>query len=1280
MAQPTESDSKTPSTRAPRRRGSCLGRLVKGGLFLLLLAAILIALIPTILSSGPGTRFVEGSAATFINGTLTIQDLNLSWTGSQTVRRLKIVDVDGKPAIDVDLTLNNGLVALARGDWKRAKATLSGSVNAELRPDGTLNLADLVASAPPSGPSRSTPSPSSTPSTSSSDPALPAGLDVSLAISDFDFTLVEQATRRTLTLSDLKGNASVVGGGDATLTLAGGSEFEGRKGSVAIDGSVGQLIQSDGRLRFKGATANLDATIENLALPLPQMLVEVKSLTAKVESADLTEVIKATLGSTATLNGTTPSEIKADVAATRMLSDSGTFAFRPQDLQASVVATNVPTALMDPFLTDSPLVASRDIGPMVDATVAFPGGGGDVAITLKAANLALDGAGTVDAQSGALSVSRLVAETKVVPALLESAAGVSAAAPVAVTAKFDRLVLPGADANGVRDLGGLSLRGQISIPGVIELRTSAATSAAPAAGSAAPGEALATLRDLVINFDSTALRDGLTVAGGGGIEGGQITLEERLTNLVNSKGELDAANATLDGSIALKGIATQRLLAILPPDTAAMAREVLIAPIDATLTTAGNHTKGEATLVATSGGLRLEGAAALADGMLTVKPITAVVPASPALMAQLQKGSESPVALDAPATLTAKVQSFAIALDKASEFMTSGPVVKADLSLSPVTLSNVPGTESPVGVRDFAGLATITPGTRLGVAFDGGMTIAAGAVPLTTTTLKVDAKMAGAAASGAGASAAEPMSLRATVDARELDVAALETLLGKERGSLTDLLGARGAIKAEVVPQSDGVMDVTVLPQFETATGELKARYGPTALEVPTGSLVLSLSVAQLDRLLATTPPPSGAAGTPASAPAITFAAPLEVRVTLEGVSIDQKLLAGEPSDPTRTRGSFKATTSGLRMKLSSGEAIGFDGLSATAGIQRIDQGATFVVDGKGAAENIGAIIKVTGAARGLVDSRGVLTTEAAMLDLDATAAQIPTIFLDKLQQFDGKLVAALGPTLNAKAKANGLSKTSGTMSARLDSVNGFLDVPQIVSRDNTLRIDPSAPITAQLAVTKELREKLLQSINPILADVRTTTQPIKVTIPSAVVPTDGNTARLDADLEMTVGEVEFDSGSRMLSFLELFNTKEAKTIPGVVEPLRVAVRQGQLRYDDFNIRIGRSGTDWKHTLKFFGDIDLVARPQFARSIKARYPADGLARSIQEVPAAAGLLYAEIVFSGPLFDEQGNSRALDHKINFGVDLPSKPGDILKDDRVKKGIEDIFKALDKNKKK
>lgn len=1276
MAQPNDTDTTKSPASTPRRRGSCLGRLVKGGLFLLILLAILIALIPTLLSSGPGTRFVEGSAASFVNGTLTIQDLGLSWTGTQTVRGLKIVDVDGKPAIDVDVTLNNGLVALARGDWKRADATLSGSVNAELRPDGSLNLADLVASPPPSSSSGSGSGSPSAPSTSPGGPMLPEGLDASLAITDLDITLVEQATRRTLTLSDLKGNASVVSGGDAKIALAGGSEFEGRKGTVALDGTIGQLIQADGRLRFKGATANLDATIENLALPLPQMLVDVKSLTAKVESADLTEAIKATLASTATLNGTTPSEIKADITAIRMLSDTGAFAFRPQDLQASVVATNVPTALMDPFLTDSPLVASRDIGPMVDTTVAFPGGGGDVAITLKAANLSLDGAGTVDAQSGALTVSRLVAETKIVPALLASAAGITAAAPVPVTATFDRLVLPGPDANGVRDLGGLSLRGRISLPGVTELRTSE-VAATPAAGAApTPSEALATLTDFVVNFDSTALRDGVTVAGGGGIEGGQITVDERVTNLVDSKGALDAANATVDGSIVLKGIATQRLLAILPPDTAAMAREILSAPIDATLTTAGNATKGEGTLVATSGGLRLEGAAALADRLLTVKPITAVVPATPALMARLQEGSESPVVLDQAATLTAKVQSFSITLDKAAEFMTSGPVVKADLSLSPASLSNVPGTSGSVGVRDFAGMATITPGARLGVAFDGGMKVAAGTAPLTTTTIKVDAQMPPADATAPN----DAMSLRAAIDARELDVAALETLLGKERGSLTDLLGARGAIKADVVPQADGVMDVTVVPRFETATGELKARYGPTAIEVPSGSLVLNLSVAQLDRLLAPSPAAGAAPAPPANAPAIVFAAPLEVRVNLEGVSIDQKLIAGEPSDPTRTRGSLKATTSGLKMKLSSGEAIGFDGISASASVPRIDQGATFVVDGKGAAENIGAIIKVTGAARGLADSKGVLTTDALMLDLDATASQIPTIFLDKLQQFDGKLVAALGPTLNAKAKANGLSKTSGTMSARLDSANGFLDVPQIVSRENALRIEPSAPITAELTLTKELREKLLQSINPILADVRTTKQPIKVTIPSAVVPTDGNTARLDADLEMTVGEVEFDSGSRMLSFLELFNTKEAKTIPGAIEPLRVAVRQGQLRYDDFNIRIGRSGTDWKHTLKFFGDIDLVARPQFARAIKARYPADGLAKSIKEVPAAAGLLYAEIVFSGPLFDEQGNSKALEHKINFGVDLPSKPEDILKDDRIKKGIEDIFKALDKDKKK
>ena len=177
--------------------------------------------------------------------------------------------------------------------------------------------------------------------------------------------------------------------------------------------------------------------------------------------------------------------------------------------------------------------------------------------------------------------------------------------------------------------------------------------------------------------------------------------------------------------------------------------------------------------------------------------------------------------------------------------------------------------------------------------------------------------------------------------------------------------------------------------------------------------------------------------------------------------------------------------------------------------------------------------------------------------------------------------------------------------------------------------------------------------------------------------PLDGNRAGLNANGQLTLGKVELDAGSQTLRFLALFNQQDNRTVPGFITPLVISIVNGRLTYQDFTIKVGEHQGGYKHQLVFFGDIDLASTPERAISIKARYPADGLAKSIKEVPTIVGVLYVEIDFFGPLYDAQGNSIPLEHKINVGADLPKKPEDILKDPNIQKGIGDLLKRFGGN---
>lgn len=1243
----------SPSSPAPRR-GSCLGRVVKLGLVAVVLLAVLVGFLPTILSSGPVTRAIANAASDSINGRVSISKANFSWGGPQQVSGLQVDDAGGRKLTEVDVSIGNGLIDLARGGWKRAQVTVGGWLDMELRPDGTTNFSELAKPAPTGAPA-----PAPKPAAPAEPLRLPSGLDATLSLAKFDVTVREQATGRVLKLNDLDGQAVVSTERPISLKLAGASEYEGRIGSIQIEATATDLVRRDGTLAYAGAKLDAVTRLGSVVLPLPQMLVDVKSFDATIRSGDLTKEIVADLNSSATIDGNLPSSAKVSIKAKELLKGDGAVAFKPENVVVDVQATNVPTAVAQPFLAGQPILLSRDIGPTLDATVRLPGGGGDLQIQLQGANLAANASGTLD-EKGTLRITALDARTTVQPDLIQSLAGVTSLRGVPVVAEAKGLALP-RDGEGGLDLPNIAMEAlTVRLPGTVELVRPAGDHGAV---GAAPSQPLGTAQDLALTVSAPALSREVRVTGGGTVEGGTLSIDQRVTNLFGKDGAIDPMQAVAMGTIALKGVAPQRLLNALDQDTAAIARELLTGPIEATVTTSGGAQR-EARLAVASGGLRAEADATLVDRKLSVASAKAVVPATSALLAALQKGSDAPIQTT-PTALTASLAPLTVDLDRLGTVLRDGPPIVADLALADATFTNVPGTATPLGLNQFAGKATITPGAILRVAFDGGARATAAGATLTSLTLKVDA------ARNQDKPDASP-SLAAEVKAPDIQVAAAEALLGRPAGSLTSLLGRSGSLELKAAPRGEESVDLTAVPNFETLKGRIEANVAGQLVAVREGRLEANLTPAQLNDLVATKRQANAAPAGPAAADApatLSFTAPLGVKATLGETLVDLNAFAGEPFDPAKVKASLDVSTTPIPMLLSNGERVGFDGLSARVATPRLDQGVTFSASAQGAG---GATLKAEGAVRNLVNPKSVLDTAGASIDLKAEMKQLPTLLLDRLQDMDGLLATALGDLIDGSLTVSNLSSTTGTISANLAAPNTRVDVPLATLRDGLLVIEPTRPISGHLALTPPLRQRLLFRINPILADLRQTQQPIKLAIPSFAYPTDGNLTRLDGDITLTFGEVAFDTGSQLLGLLDIFNKKQDPTIPGLVEPLNVVIRKGQLTYKDFALRVGRDSGGWKHSLDFAGDIDLTQQPPYARAIKSLYPIEGLSRSIKELQNVPliGAVAVGVTFFGPLYDPQGNARTLQSKIDVQV----KPEDILKDKAIQKGLDEIFKRI------
>ena len=220
----------------------------------------LVSLLPTLVGTGAGRRFVVGQINGRIPGSVQIDGLSVGWRGGQRLSGVRLQDPDGAVVLTLDeLALPDvGLLGVARGSLNFGEVTLAG-LKADLRreADGRTNLEHAVA---PAGAARDPGESGETKPESSSDESgggggLPEGLRALVELRDVE-VIWREAEREPLGLSITSGAMKVDGGVsgqlDARLTVG------AAEGTVAGEVSGGM-----------GADAPWDATLAVTGLPLP---------------------------------------------------------------------------------------------------------------------------------------------------------------------------------------------------------------------------------------------------------------------------------------------------------------------------------------------------------------------------------------------------------------------------------------------------------------------------------------------------------------------------------------------------------------------------------------------------------------------------------------------------------------------------------------------------------------------------------------------------------------------------------------------------------------------------------------------------------------------------------------------------------------------------------------------------------------------------------------------------------------------------------------------------
>lgn len=934
------------------------------------------------------------------------------------------------------------------------------------------------------------------------------------------------------------------------------------------------------RLARAGANQPEEITLERFALD--------------VLSEDLTGDVAVNLDLLTLLNGAPAGTIAGSLHGRGLLTADGTPVPDPARMTASLEAKNVPTSLAQLFIHDLPIDLREDIGPSIDCTIAIgPGEAKELAFTFTADRLRADFRAEHDPAVG-LTGRPGVVTFDINDKLITAFAADRVRVPGRLTFALESFSVPMKPAAQGLDFDHARARGRLALSGV-------------AVGPTGPAPEIRSF-DVGFTAETDAGVPALRLQGEAMIEDATITLSQLLRRATPARpGAPFLATLRPEGVITLR-LPTTRMLELLAPEPASIVQSVLAGAMTTTITTTPSKDGFDTRLALESPGVNTSFALRIDSKAIMLEPSSADVHLTPALVEALLgpaviDDTGRPVermTLTHPGTLSLRALTAAIPFNAegapdldAAAF--DGAIVLAG---SPVLKLN----REAAGIRfaefgsDLSGSLGATP--RLNVKGRAFVDLDNGD-ELSRVTFDIDINREAPDAT------LEPV---IELDVSSLSLLALEKALGRDTGTLSAWIGARGQLRASILPRGD-LLDAAVDLDFPFVSGAYRAVRDASRITLTADKPRLVLASAALEQLL--NPPPSEDDAPPLVP--LKVAGDVPIAISIRRFVLPRALLEGTPMDPALARVDVELRAeSPLILIEPDGARRELRDLVFTLGTTNLAGRVSFAINGRAVAEpDQPGELAVTGGFRRLMSAENTFTTETAVLDLDAQARAIPTVILDAIQGWNGLIAAALGDTVDATIKTTAFSPRTGNLDARLSTPTSSLNVNLLGRRDSLLSANEDNKVQGSFALSPAFRQELLRRIHPVLADIRTVENPITIDVTNVVIPLDGDLARLRSDLTLVIGAIELDKGTSILRLLSFIESSPTTVVPGSFEPIHVRIRDGVLTYDRFALTIGGL------TLAYNGRVDLVNRTV---DIFTELPLDAMTLGIRELKGKVGTI------------------------------------------------------------
>ena len=951
-------------------------------------------------------------------------------------------------------------------------------------------------------------------------------------------------------------------------------------------------------------------------------------------------------------------------------------------VNGTVRVVSLPCALIRPFLPkDLPVDLAQDVGASISSLDATLGSGDapEFSLALEAAKVSMSMKGAVHAdRSMHLSKGATITMRSIRPALV-AMSGVTVAAPVDATISIDALSVPAPSAFALSTLGldavvVASKTGGGAINATIGSGDSARVLVVDALRVAVKSEKIGS----AVRATMDAKVDGISII---------ASADARDLKSLDAK-EIEAAALIVDVKVA--GITSERLAKEVPA-AAKIIRELPAKIMDASFRYEGSMLDGKGRVAVKSEGLEVTANAGLSREALAVDALVSL-DVSPALLAA---AAELPMNLAGTTHVDVKVDS--VTMKRTVPWQFAAPAaLHGVVQIPAVTVAGVSGLASDVSLSDTVLDANVALGATMSARGTLTSTVAAqrGAKRAPLAPLSANFAWADAGAKPASWSA------DAVLDSIKVDGLAmlldLDDAMRKEIGD-----GARLSVKSASIGASG--LSFEVESTLERLKANLNGQFVDGVLSLANSAVDVTIPASRATEMLnaLSSKPASDAAPAPNAKkdpPAWKQVSAVALVATITNLRMKvggREAALASPADSKP--GAVSTAPPNIVLPAGFAAVAKFDlkpvMLVPTNGEPLTIESVSVLVNAPGLDRP--AVVKATASIAGAGGQRVPIALDATLTDwasadgavllerirVDGTlkAPRASTSVVGAVMGMGAELEEAVGPELSVDASVVSSGPGVATAAAMVNSKFVTLKAPQVSLKNGIISVIAAQPVTIDFIPSDPLRRRYLAAINPVFRDVRLADEkkPIVFTVQSFSYPIDGDRARMSGDMRLVVGDVLLDpnADNEVLNMLKVFQTKEKKPIDGVIDPLNVVIRDGQLTYKDFQVGIERQGKSWKTRLIFDGDIDLTKKPPFARSIAANYPLGSVAREVVSVlpnedgggsvaniinTASLGVgdaLQLRIRMRGPLGDVNGKPAKLERKVKVIFDAKSIGGGV-----------------------